>query len=247
MLNERQKSILDLLGRDRKIKVNELAERLDVSAVTIRQDLSFLEGEGLLKRVHGAAVLAQTDDLENRLGVNFELKQRIAARVAEQVQDGETILVESGSVNVLLARELAKKRVTLLTTNVYIARQFRKGDRMNTILLGGSYQPDSESLVGSMTRACINQVNIHKAFIGIDGFAIDTGFSSRDMFRAEISAYIVEKAREVYVVSDASKFGRTEMSRICGAGDIACLVTDQSLPALYRAHFEALGVELILA
>ena len=87
--------------------------------------------------------------------------------VITYVKEGETILIESGSVNVLLARELLKiKKVTIITTNVYIARQFRKNDQANIIILGGIYQHDSETLVGKITKACIDQINIDKAFIG---------------------------------------------------------------------------------
>ena len=71
MLNERQNLILKILGENDKTSVNVLSEKLKVSSVTIRQDLNFLEGEGLLKRVHGGAVLKDAEDLANRLGVNY--------------------------------------------------------------------------------------------------------------------------------------------------------------------------------
>ncbi len=153
MINERQNTILELLGRNDQTTVKELAHHLNVSAVTIRQDLNFLELEGLLRRVHGGAVLKDADDLSNRLGVNYEKKLNIARKLADHVKDGETILIESGSVNALLARELVKrKRVTIITTNVYIARQFRRDEQANIIILGGVYQHESESLVGKITK-----------------------------------------------------------------------------------------------
>ena len=103
MLNERQNTILNLLGVNDQVSVNELAKQLNVSSVTIRQDLSFMESEGLLKRVHGGAVLRDADDLANRLGINYEKKLKIARKVSGYVNDGETILIESGSINALLA------------------------------------------------------------------------------------------------------------------------------------------------
>ena len=103
--------------------------------------------------------------------MNYEKKLGIARKLASLVGEGETILIESGSVNALLARELLKiKKVTIITTNVYIARQFRKSDQANIIILGGIYQHDSETLVGKITKTCIDQINIDKAFIGIDGY-----------------------------------------------------------------------------
>ena len=248
MLNERQNRILEILGSDNHTSVNELSERLEVSAVTIRQDLNFLEAEGLLKRVHGGAVLKDGDDLDNRLGKNYEKKLRIARKLAALVSEGETILIESGSANALLARELVKTgQVTIMTTNVYIARQFRKNPQANIVILGGIYQHDSETLVGKITKACIDQLNIHKAFIGIDGYTTDDGFTLRDMFRAEISSHIIRKAREVFVVSDSSKFGCTGLTNICQLTDIQHIATNEDLNPAYREEFRKAGIDLILA
>lgn len=248
MLNERQNKILKLLGKNDQTSVNELSENLNVSSVTIRQDLKFLEAEGLLKRVHGGAVLKDADDLTNRLGMNYEKKLRIAKRVASYVNEGETILIESGSVNVLLARELLRiKKVTIITTNVYIARQFRKNDQANIIILGGIYQHDSETLVGKITKACIDQINIDKAFIGIDGYSSDAGFTIRDLFRAEVSSYIIQKARDVFIVSDSSKFGKTELTNICYPKDIQHLATNTELSSEFQKELIKAGVDLILA
>ena len=248
MLNDRQNNILKILGKNDQATVNDLSEELKVSSVTIRQDLNFLEAEGLLKRVHGGAVLKDADDLENRLVVNYEKKLRIARKLASFVNEGETILIESGSVNALLARELLKiKKVTIITTNVYIARQFRKSEQANIIILGGIYQHDSETLVGKITKTCIDQINIDKAFIGIDGYTATSGFTLRDLFRAEISSYIIQKAKDVYVVSDSSKFGRTELTNICYISDIQHIATNEDLSLQFQDEFTKAGVDLILA
>ncbi len=248
MLNERQKRILEILGNDNQMSVNSLSEVLGVSSVTIRQDLNHLEAEGLLKRIHGGAVLKDGDDLDNRLGKNYEKKLRIAKKVASLVNEGETLLIESGSVNVLLARELVKiKRVTIMTTNLYIARQFRKNEQANIVILGGIYQHDSETMVGKITKACIDQVNIDKAFIGIDGYTEENGFMLRDLFRAEISSYIIQKSKDVYIMSDSSKFGRTELTNICYPSDIQHIATDDDLNVEFKEEFEKAGIDLILA
>jgi DeoR/GlpR family transcriptional regulator of sugar metabolism len=248
MLNERQNKILKLLGRNDLTSVNDLSARLKVSSVTIRQDLNFLETEGLLKRIHGGAVLKDADDLVNRLGFNYDKKLRIARKVSALVNDGETILIESGSANALLARELLKKRnVTLITTNVYIARQFRKNEHANIILLGGIYQQESESLVGKITKVCLDQINFDKAFIGIDGYTVKTGFTLRDLFRAEISSYIIKRSRDAFIISDSSKFGKTELTNICYPSDIQHIATDCELDISFQDEFKKAGIDLILA
>jgi len=248
MLNARQNRILEILGLNNRTSVNELSQKLDVSSVTIRQDLNFLEAEGLLKRVHGGAVLKDGDDLDNRLGKNYEKKLRIAKKLASLVSEGETILIESGSANVLLARELVKiKKVTIMTTNIYIARQFRTNTQANIVILGGIYQHDSETLVGKITKACIDQLNIHKAFIGIDGYTTEDGFTLRDMFRAEISSHIIRKAKDVFVVSDSSKFGCTGLTNICHLSDIKHIATNEDLDPKFQDEFRTAGIDLILA
>ena len=247
MLNERQSKILKLLDRDSQTSVRELAVLLGVSSVTIRQDLNFLESEGLLKRIHGGAVMKDADDIASRLGINSEKKLRIARKVATYIQDGETILIESGSTNALLARELLKKNVTIITTNVYIARQFRKKEQARIILLGGMYQHESESLVGRITRYCIDQINYDKAFIGVDGYTSKTGFTLRDLFRADISSYIIKKSKEVFVVTDSSKFGKSELTNICNACDIHHVATDSDLDKQFIREFRQAGIDLILA
>lgn len=248
MLNERQNAILKILDWNEQTSVIDLSDRLKVSTVTIRQDLNFLESQGLLKRVHGGAVLRDADDLSNRLGTNYEKKLRIARRLADYVSEGETILIESGSVNALLARELVnKKRVTIITTNVYIARQFRKNEQANIIILGGIYQHESESLVGKITKLCIDQVNFDKAFIGIDGYTANAGFTLRDLFRAEVSSHIIKKSGDVFIVTDSSKFGKTELTNICYCNDIQHIATDNDLDIQYQDEFKKAGINLILA
>ncbi len=248
MLNDRQNKILEILGRDNRTSVNELSSQLEVSSVTIRQDLNYLEAEGLLKRVHGGAVLKDGDDLDNRLGKNYEKKLSIAKKLASLVNEGETILIESGSANVLFARELVKiKKVTIMTTNVYIARQFRKNTLANIVILGGIYQHDSETLVGKITKSCIDQININKAFIGIDGYTTEDGFTLRDMFRAEISSHIILKAKDVFVVSDSSKFGCTGLTDICQLTDIQHIATNADLDPAFQKEFREAGIDLILS
>ena len=248
IMNSRQNMILDLLAQEERITVNELSSRLEVSAVTIRQDLTFLENKGMLKRVHGAAMLNNPDDLAVRLGINYQKKLKIAEKALEFVNEGETILIESGSVNALFALELVRsKRVTILTTNIFIARQFRSSEGASIILLGGIYQHQSESVIGSLTKTGIDALNFSKAFIGIDGFDEQSGFTSRDMLRAEISSYIIHKCPQTFIVTDSSKFGKKELATIGYPEEISCLLTDSSLDRKYSGFLKSKGMKVVTA
>lgn len=247
-MNERQKKIINLLLEKKKVSVNGLSETLQVSGVTIRQDLNHLEQQGFIKRVHGGAVLNDTDDISTRMVFHYKQKMNIARKAASLVDEGETVLIEAGSTNALVAKELAKKKgITIITPNVFIARELRANHDISVILLGGVYQHQSESLVGSLTKLCIDHINFHKAFIGIDGFTPETGFTGKDMMRAEIISYIAQKSPQVIIVTDSSKFRKTELTRYFGFDEIDYVITDEGILAEDKVLLEKAGVHVIVA
>jgi DeoR/GlpR family transcriptional regulator of sugar metabolism len=246
-MNTRRREILKIVSQDSKISVNKLAEKCNVSTVTIRQDLDFLENEGFLKRIHGGVISLDSDDISRRLTINYESKLRIAKKASIFVNSGETILIEGGSTNTVLAKEVTKKEgITIITPNIFIARECRKSNN-NVILLGGIYQKESESLIGSLTKRCIDNVNYRKAFFGIDGFTIETGFTSKDMMRAEIATYIAQKSEEVFILTDSSKFGKSELTKLFDGDDIHYLITDEGIPQEVRIYLEKKDVKVIIA
>jgi DeoR/GlpR family transcriptional regulator of sugar metabolism len=219
-----------------------------VSGVTIRQDLSQLEQQGFVKRVHGGAILNDTDDISTRMVFHYHHKLNIARKAASLVEDGETILIEAGSTNALVARELAerKKNITIITPNAFIARELKEYSEIPVILIGGLYQRQSESLVGSLAKVCIDQLNFHKAFIGVDGFTPAAGFTGKDMMRAEMISYLAQKSPCVVVVTDSSKFQKAELSKYFGAEDVDYVITDKGIPAEDKAFLENAGAQIIL-
>ncbi len=246
-MNRRQRRIIEHISADEKTTVADLARLLDVSAVTVRQDLNRLESEGFLKRVHGGAVLQAADDISKRLVVHYDRKLAIARRAAQLVADGETILIESGSTNAILVKELGRRaNINIITTNVFIARELKRNEHAGIILLGGFYQHESESLVGQLTKVCLEHVHFSKAFVGVDGFSVESGFTSTDMLRAEISSLIVKKSRQAFVLTDSSKFGKVQLAGLFPPEDVTCLVTDSGIPPGDREYLERLGVQVII-
>lgn len=228
-MNPRQNEILQLVNERKRIQVTDLSDIIGVSGVTIRQDLNFLESEGYLKRVHGAAIALQSDDIESRLEIRFDVKQSLAEKAADLVAPNETVLIEGGSANALLARTLAERGdVTIITPSAYIAHLIRNTSA-NIILLGGVYQHQGESLVGPLTKLCIENIHFSTAFLGVDGFDQDTGFTSRDMMRAEIAETILAKNRRNIVLTDSSKFGQIYPSTIGKTDNIDILLTDSGV------------------
>ncbi|MEB6336046.1 DeoR/GlpR family DNA-binding transcription regulator [Serratia rhizosphaerae] len=243
-MNARQQSILQWVNERRRISVSELARASGVSEVTIRQDLNLLEKRSYLKRIHGAAVALESDDVDARMMSNFVLKQQLARYAASQVNDGETIFIESGSANALLARYLAERRhITLITVSHYIAQLLKESD-CEVIVLGGMYQKQSETVVGPLTRLCIQQVHFSKAFIGIDGYHADTGFTGRDMMRADVVNAVLAKGVENIVLTDASKFGQIQPNPLATPQQISRVITDTRLAPAYQQLLQHQGVQL---
>lgn len=232
-MNQRRSNILSQLSTHGQASVQELADLLGVSKVTVRQDLSALENDGFIKRTHGGATLLESENIAQRLSIRYEQKLEIARKAAGLVEDGETVLLESGSANALLARELAGRRVQLVVTNLFIAQQIRHGDLAKAVIIGGVYQPDSGSVVGSMALQNIQSTFFTKAFLGMDGFTPETGFTNRDMERAAVSSFIVGRCKNSYILADSSKFGHTGMAHICNVDELAGVITNADLADKY--------------
>lgn len=244
-MNSRQNEILQIVNERKRVQVTDLSDLVGVSGVTIRQDLNFLEQQGYLKRVHGAAMALQSDDVNARLEVRFDIKQQLANKAAELVAPNETVLIEGGSANALLARTLAERGdVTIITPSAYIAHLIRNSSA-NIILLGGVYQHQGESLVGPLTKLCIQNIHFSTAFLGIDGYHQDTGFTSRDMMRAEIAETIIGKNRRNIVLTDSSKFGQIYPSSIGKTSEISILLTDDAAPKDDIDALKSQGVEVL--
>jgi DeoR/GlpR family transcriptional regulator of sugar metabolism len=247
-MNKRHSKILSIISDGHQATVNELSESLSVSPATVRQDLSRLERQGFLRRVHGGALIDETDDISHRMAVNYEKKVSIARAAVEFVQEGETIFIESGSINALFAKEVSSvSNVTIITSNAFIARYVNSVVSGNVILIGGVYQKESECVVGNLAKICIENLNFSKAFIGVDGFSFDTGFTGRDMMRAELNAEIIQISKQVFILSDSSKFGKIALSKYCDASDVSYIITDKDLSEEYKQYFDASPVNLIYA
>ncbi|MCG9578473.1 MULTISPECIES: DNA-binding transcriptional regulator YciT [Vibrio oreintalis group] len=246
-MNSRQNEILQLVNVNKRVQVTELVDVMGVSGVTIRQDLNYLEEQGYLKRVHGAAIALQNDDIDTRLEVRFDIKQTLASKAADLVAPNETVLIEGGSANALLARTLAERGdVTIITPSAYIAHLIRNTSA-NIILLGGVYQHQGESLVGPLTKLCIENIHFSTAFLGVDGFHQDTGFTSRDMMRAEVASTILAKKRRNVVLTDSSKFGQIFPLTIGSTAQISIVVTDDKADKKDLDFICQQGVEVVVS
>ncbi|ENY99703.1 hypothetical protein HMPREF1092_02839 [Clostridium thermobutyricum] len=243
---DRHSKILKLLTENKKVEVTKLSELLDVSQVTIRKDLINLENKGLIIREHGFATLNSSDDINNRLAYNYEIKGRIAQIASELVNDGETIMIESGSCCALLALEIAKtkKDITIITNSAFISEYIRKYPNIKIILLGGEYQKESQVMVGPITKSCVQNFFVDKLFIGTDGFSKNSGFTGKDYMRSETVRDMANQANNVIILTESTKFSQKGVVNLITIDLISSVITDENIPKEYEDYLSSKDIEV---
>ncbi len=247
VMNERQNKILTLLAKEKKMEVATLSQLLGVSQVTIRKDLDQLENRGLVVRNHGFARLNDSDDINQRLAMHYDIKQKIAGAACQLIENGETVMVESGSCCALLALEIAKtkKDVTIITNSAFIGEYIRKSGDCKIVLLGGQYQREAQVMVGPMTRKCAELFFVDKLFIGIDGFMAESGFTGNDFMRCEVVRDMAKQANTVIVVSDSSKFSQKGTVRLLTMSEVSYVFTDDEILPEHEQILIESGIQVV--
>ncbi|HTP58837.1 MAG TPA: DeoR/GlpR family DNA-binding transcription regulator [Spirochaetia bacterium] len=243
-------AVLEAIFKSGNSRVADLAMDLGVSEVSVRKSLNKLESQGLVRRYHGEARLYDGDDIPFRMHLHYAEKQAIARRAAELVATGDTILLEAGSAIAMFAQRIRDvKGLTIVTTNLFIARMFR-GTKTQVVVLGGLYQEESESLVGPAVCDAVRQIAFSKAFIGVSGFTFASGFMLNDVARADVTRTILERGAEcgarTWVLTDSSKFGVSHAAVVCpDLSLVSGIVTDPGITKEYSSHFVAAGLQVL--
>ncbi|BDH45680.1 DeoR family transcriptional regulator [Salmonella enterica subsp. enterica serovar Choleraesuis] len=243
-MNSRQQFILQQVIERGRVAVVELANLTGVSEVTIRHDLNLLEQRHYLQRRHGYAEPVDNEDLETRMMSHYPVKLRLAEFAAAKIKSGETVFIENGSCNALLAQILsARADIKLVTVSGYIARHLTHS-AAEVILLGGHYQQRSETTVGPLTLRYLNEIDFDRAFIGVDGWRHESGFTGRDAKRSEVVNALLCMDKEVVVLTDSSKFGASFPCSLGRAGGITRVITDSGIPEEAKIALRAQGIML---
>lgn len=248
---ERLATILEDLSAAGTVQVAALAGRLGVSAATIRRDLDLLQDQRLLSRTHGGAV---------PLGVLYELplrykaarhedeKRRIAAAAASRVSDGMAVGLTGGTTCTEVARRLVdRQRLTVVTNALNIAGELVVRPTLRLVVTGGTARPESYELVGPIAEQTLGGLRLDLAIIGVDGIDATSGCTTHHEGEAHTNAVLIERARRVVVVADASKIGATAFARICPIEAVDELITDPGAPvrALHAIREAGVAVESV--
>ena len=229
-LSERERQILTLLAEDAGVSVASISERLSVSKVTIRSDLSSLEEKGFLVRTHGGAIPTFHTSILERNRNSQEEKNRIARAAAAYVQDGDTIMIEAGTTTALIAKYLLGKRdIHVVTNSTLLIPYARMNPQLHLTVVGGEFRPATESLVGPIALRELEEFHVRKAFLGTDGFSLEKGTSTHLVEGAEVNKRMARQAGERFLVADSSKYGRAGFVRMLPLDRYTRIITDTAM------------------
>ena len=248
---ERKQRILAALHQSVAVRVDELGRALRVSTASIRRDLADLERTGLLKRTHGGAISARMAMIEPSLAEKedqYQAEKAAIARLALSfVQPGDTIFLDSGSTTRQIGLALKHHQgVTIVTNALNIAWELASSD-IELVVTGGQVRRGILSHVGPLAEQAIAALHVDKLFLAANGVELEKGVTTPSLIEAQTKRSMVERATEVILVADHSKFGRVTFSRICGLDRVHHVITDDGLPESLANAIRSLGVKVHLA
>jgi DeoR family fructose operon transcriptional repressor len=248
---DRRRQIHELLQRKGVVAVSELSKLLGVSDLTIRRDLDEMSRQGMLERTHGGAILNQRVSVEplyqQKDAAHKEEKESIGNAAAALVEDGDTLLINSGSTTLEVIRALKNRKVRIITSNIGAVGIAAEGI-FECILIGGVYRSRSNSLIGALAELSLQQVYGSKAFIGVDGISFKYGLTTPILEEAEIARKMIERTPgPVIVVADHSKIGVVSNFVTAPIDKVHILVTDSCIEENFRLELEKIGIRIIIA
>jgi DeoR family glycerol-3-phosphate regulon repressor len=245
---DRQRQVAVMVGEAGQLSVEALAARFGVSAETIRRDLTVLSDGGMIRKVHGGARaprLQAEGSLDERMGEDAEAKQRIAAKLVQIVEPGETLFIDTGSTTLACAEALAAVApLTVITNSVLIARVLGRNDAIRVLMLGGRYAPGNAQTVGPDTVRQIAAFRADRAILTPAAIDAAGGIMDADLDEAQVARAMHEHARRTVVVSAAAKFGREATFRVCPVAAADMLVSDLRPEGALLAACVAGGVDI---
>ena len=251
LIEERRQHILGLIQSRGRVLVNELSENLGISQITIRKDLDYLHAKGQVQRTHGGALPltagAMSDPtLQEKMRQHSQEKQRIATAAARLVQEGQCVMIDSGTTTTVVAQALRHFRhLTVITNAINIAADLA-GTDFEVILTGGTLRKNSFSLVGPLAEDVLDEMHADILFLGVDGFDLEIGLTTPNVLESRVNRAMVKAAKRVVVVCDSTKFHRRSLSRIVPPPSVHCIITDKGLSESDAEALRGRDIEVIL-
>ncbi|MBK1894325.1 DeoR/GlpR family DNA-binding transcription regulator [Chryseobacterium paridis] len=246
----RHNAILHELDKKDYVLVQELCEKYNVSSVTIRKDLNYLESLGLLFRNHGGASkhvrYAYEKNVDEKENINVEAKQSIAKAALKLIEENDCIILASGTTMHYLARMLVNfGRLTVLTSSLRVALELCNNPNINIIQLGGEVRKSSTSIVGSISETILSQFSCNKLFLGVDGIDMEFGISTSNAAEAHLNQLMIECSDKVMILADSSKLNKKGFGKIASLDKIDYLITDEGILEEDKKNLEEIGLTVV--
>lgn len=231
---ERQLKILNLLDEEKEVSVEDLAQKFNVSASTIRRELNHMNQLGLIIRTHGGALVQVNKNDEildhtKRRFHNYHEKMEIAKKAASYIRDDDFVFLHSSSITDLMPPFLTSKNITVATNSLNIARSLSSSDDCQLILLGGIYYKYAEAIEGTMTVEQIRSMHFQKCFLGANGVDLQMGFSTITEFELGSKVATIDASDETFFLCEHQKFGRKSAFQIVALDCADHIITDSKL------------------
>ena len=248
----RRNDIVRELAERGSVEVQALAAAFNVAQMTIRRDLEALEGEGLLRRIHGGAVATDRVTYEfsflEKEGRNIEAKRRIAAACAARVTSEDVVFLDSGSTTLAIARALRGRAPRMIVThNLCVVGEFLYQREVRVLLPGGELNPLSPDVFGELTCEALGRISVDVAFLGADAVDPQSGFYAPDLKSVSISRAASANAGRSILAADSSKFGLRSNFKVGEFSDLAMVVTDGGVSEGAVKRLEGCGLEVVRA
>jgi len=253
--DQRRFQIMTLLESRRRASTRDLSSQLGVPDAYIRRDLVILEDLGLIKRVQDGAVAIphyrQAKEHSAKMDLNREKKEHIGRVAAGLIQASESVILDSGTTPLQVARHICADLrlsgdLTIYTASLPIFHEIGSCPGIRLMLLGGIYLPEHEALIGPQTIKNLQDVQADKVFLGADGITLSNGVTTAGILEADVNQYMLKASKEVIIVADSSKIGIIGLVSLIHLNHVDKLVTNLDAPPDFVDEVRHLGVEVFL-
>lgn len=226
---ERQAQIFRILETEHRVEVSDLSRRFTVSEDTIRRDLRDLENQDLIRKTHGGALrhVASAPPYHTRVGYLSDVKDAIGKEAALLVEEGDSIIIDSGTTTLCLAQSLRTSNLRVLTNNLEIARVITEHPDYDLIVLGGQWDSVHHELGGAATLEQLSRYRVTKLFLGMTAIDRDNGLTDLSEGDSAIKRGMIQIAQQVIGLADHTKLGKVAFSQVAPASVLDILITDE--------------------
>ncbi len=248
---ERLHRVAEYVQSKSRASVAELCNLFQISESTARRDLRELENRGILKRSHGGALYLQAVSFEPTFSEKEDKykaeKECIAKKAAELIEDGDTLIIDSGTTTQYLGAELSRFRdITVVTNSINLIQRLSAFPNINIVSTGGALRANTMALAGPMAEASLERIRVDKAFIGTNGLNMEAGLTTPNIIEASIKQKMIGVSDQVYIMADHSKIGRVSFAKFGNITDINACITGDAISKELKAELERNSVKLYL-